>query len=276
MSDPLRIVSFGAGVQSTALLHLVLRGKLPRPNYFIFADTGCEPPEVYDHLGHCSRLMREAGLRLLYVQSGELMPDVLKGVAPDGASRDSKAGHYTNLPAFIQNEDGTVGIGSRHCTKDYKIRPIRQMIRNLLDVPKPRVGAVEQWFGISVDEADRRMRTSDVQYIEHRYPLVYDVGWTRAKCMSWLDEIGAGVPERSACIICPYRSNHEWRRMKRDQKTWSQIVKFDASIRRRADLRGPQFLHRECVPIDEVDLSTEEERGQGNLFGGECEGYCGN
>jgi len=29
------------------------------------------------------------------------------------------------------------------------------------------------------------------------------------------------------------------------------------------------------VPLAEVDFSTAEERGQGNLFQNECEGHCG-
>lgn len=35
------------------------------------------------------------------------------------------------------------------------------------------------------------------------------------------------------------------------------------------------FLHRSCVPLDQVDFSTDGERGQGLLWGNECEGMCG-
>ena len=37
----------------------------------------------------------------------------------------------------------------------------------------------------------------------------------------------------------------------------------------------PTFLHRSCVPLSEIDLITPEDRGQGTLFGEECEGMCG-
>lgn len=271
MAEPFRVVSFGAGVQSTTLMHLVIRELLPRPDCFIFADTHCEPLEVYGHLANCRQILEFYGIPLHVVSAGDLMKDVLAGVAPEGYSRDSKAGHYTNLPAFIKNEDGSIGLGSRHCTKDYKIVPIRRKIRELLGQGTPDPGAVEQWFGISLDEASRRMRASDVQYIRHRYPLVYDFEWTRQKCKAWLTEVGAGVPERSACFICPYHSNAEWRRLRQDDNLWEKAVAFDASIRNRKDLKGEQFLHRDCVPLDQVDLSTEEERGQGVLFSG-CSG----
>lgn len=41
---PLKILSLGAGVQSTTLLLLAERGELERPDRAIFADTGWEPP----------------------------------------------------------------------------------------------------------------------------------------------------------------------------------------------------------------------------------------
>ena len=34
------------------------------------------------------------------------------------------------------------------------------------------------------------------------------------------------------------------------------------------------FLHRSCVPLDEVDLSTPEDHGQTDWIN-ECEGMCG-
>lgn len=52
MSEPYIYLSFGAGVQSSALLAMAalgLRG-VPRPDLVVFADTGSEPPWVYDHL----------------------------------------------------------------------------------------------------------------------------------------------------------------------------------------------------------------------------------
>jgi hypothetical protein len=35
------------------------------------------------------------------------------------------------------------------------------------------------------------------------------------------------------------------------------------------------FVHRDRVPLTEVDLSTAEDRGQLDLFNNECEGMCG-
>jgi hypothetical protein len=52
MPEPtMRLLSLGAGVQSTTLLLMALDGTLPGLDYAIFADTGWEPQRVYDHLG---------------------------------------------------------------------------------------------------------------------------------------------------------------------------------------------------------------------------------
>ena len=37
-----------------------------------------------------------------------------------------------------------------------------------------------------------------------------------------------------------------------------------------------QYLHRQCVPLDQVDLSTAADKGQTEFgFLEECEGMCG-
>jgi hypothetical protein len=62
-------------------------------------------------------------------------------------------------------------------------------------------------------------------------------------------------------------------------------VAFDRAIRAghlqpdgRAQLRGQAFLHASLRPLDQVDLSTPEDRGQLSLLDGfraDCEGMCG-
>lgn len=50
----LRVVSFGAGVQSTVMLLMAAKGEItPCPDVAIFADTQFEPPEIYEHLDWC-------------------------------------------------------------------------------------------------------------------------------------------------------------------------------------------------------------------------------
>lgn len=47
----MRIISLGAGVQSTTMALMAAHGAItPMPDCAIFADTGWEPIAVYDHL----------------------------------------------------------------------------------------------------------------------------------------------------------------------------------------------------------------------------------
>jgi hypothetical protein len=67
--------------------------------------------------------------------------------------------------------------------------------------------------------------------------------------------------------------------VRKNAEDWADAVDFDRQLRegRVGDLLAPSlgFLHKSRIPLDEVDLRTVEERGQGNLFEMECEGMCG-
>jgi hypothetical protein len=53
-------------------------------------------------------------------------------------------------------------------------------------------------------------------------------------------------------------------------------VRIDELIR--GGVRGTTqklYLHRSLKPLAEIDFSSAEDKGQGTLFGDECEGMCG-
>lgn len=260
----LRILSLGAGVQSTTLALMAAHGEVtPIPDAAIFADTGDEPAAVYEHL----RWLRSANVLpfpVYDVSRGRLLDRLLAG--------DDEA----RVPFFV----GTGGISKRQCTRNYKIRPIRRKVRELLGVgPRGHVkpGTVEQWIGISLDEI-WRVKPSGVRFIINRHPLI-ELGVRRHDCERWLERHGYPVPPKSACLYCPYRSNAQWREM-RDERPdeWERVCAVDAALRGPTQIQrfhGSLYVHRNLMPLDQVDLSTAEDRGQGNLFINECEGMCG-
>lgn len=64
--------------------------------------------------------------------------------------------------------------------------------------------------------------------------------------------------------------------MENEKEEWRRAIEFDAKIRTGIHkVRAKCFVHRDCLPLSEVDLSTDNERGQGLLWGNECEGICG-
>ena len=60
----LRLLSLGAGVQSTTLLLMSLCGELPKLDAAIFADTGWEPARVYEHLERITAEAERGGVRI--------------------------------------------------------------------------------------------------------------------------------------------------------------------------------------------------------------------
>jgi hypothetical protein len=265
----LRVISLGAGVQSTTLALMAAKGlinggerdhpqRAVMPDCAIFADTGWEPRAVYEHL---ERLQDALPFPVYRVTAGNIRADAL-------AKTNTTGQRFAAVPWFVMSPRGKPGMGRRQCTKEYKLRPIQRKVVELLG-GRPK-GGCEMWIGISRDEAIR-MKPSRVGYIVNRWPLI-EHDMRRHHCIRWLADHGWTAP-RSACIGCPFHSDDEWRALPAEE--FADAVAIDAAIRRQPGIRGEQFMHRSFRPLADVDLSTAEERGQGSLFANECEGMCG-
>lgn len=148
--------------------------------------------------------------------------------------------------------------------RQYKIRPIKAQVRELLGHPYPQripKGFVEQWIGISRDEF-HRAKDADVAYMKNDFPLI-DLGLSRTDCQRLLRERGFGSTPKSACQGCPHHGNQQWRTLRDTSPAeWADVVEFDAAIRAgharaNADgkpLLGTAFLHRSRVPLDQAPI----------------------
>jgi len=260
MTAMMHIISLGAGVQSSTMALMAALGEItPMPDAAIFADTGWEPKAVYEHLAWLTPLLPFP----VHIVSG----GNLKAALIAGGSRRSK--DFYTVPFFTT--DG--GMGRRQCTSHYKVEPIRRKTRELLGRPKGPVpkNSASKWIGISLDEAVR-MKPSGVQFEVKRWPLV-ELRVSRRDCLAGLTRHGYPIPPKSACLGCPYHSQEQWRDLKRSAE-WEETVAVERAIREGVGGRQ-QFMHPQRVPLDQVDLSTAEDRGQLNLFLNECEGMCG-
>lgn len=237
------------------MLALSAKGILPKADYAIFADTGWEPAAVYAHLDRLERkIAAPAGIPILRVSSGNIRKDALD---PDH--------RFASMPLYILNRDGRPGMTRRQCTGEYKIKPLKKKVRELLGYPHPaRIPKgvfVEQWVGISTDEF-HRAKDADVNYMHNRHPLI-DMGWSRSDCLRYLKKIGLADTPKSSCLGCPFHGNAQWRHIRdTSPKEWKDVVAFDAAIRAgnaRANatgnrLLGQAFLHRSRVPLDEAPI----------------------
>jgi hypothetical protein len=285
MTDPIHILSLGAGVQSSTLALLAAHGELhhlPHPVAAIFADTQDEPASVYRWLERLIGFINAAPhpFPVHIVSKGKLSERALEM----HTTKDGRLSSRCDIPVYTLDDDG-VGRGkvmNRSCTADFKIVPIMKKAREMGNVPRKRKTGnrihVVQWIGISVDEI-YRMKPSRDWWAESIWPLV-DRRMNRHDCKRWMEDKGYPEPPRSSCVYCPYHNNNEWRRLRDEEpEEFAKAIAFEKSLQKTKgaseNFRTTPFLHASRVPLDQIDFSTAEEKGQGNLFNNECEGMCG-
>jgi hypothetical protein len=264
----LRVLSLGAGVQSSTMALMAAHGELPMPTCAIFSDTGDEPAAVYRWLDQLERLLPFPVYR---VTEGKLSEALLQ----TRVAKTSGNKYLTPLvPGFIKNLDGEAGLLGRQCTYQHKIKPLHRKARALMKEAGEKT--LEILIGISTDEVIR-MKPARQQYITHKWPLIEIVRMSRWDCLRWMEKNGYPVPPRSACVFCPFQRDEEWKRLKTiDPEGFSRAVAFDKQFRKlsvKTSLGGEAYLHRSLLPLDEVDF--DDDNGQPDLFNNECEGMCG-
>lgn len=166
----IRILSLGAGVQSSAVFLMSCRGVLPRLDHAIFADTHWEPAEVYDQLAYLIIEGAKANIPIHVVTAGDLRQHVI-----DAA--EGRTDRCSKPPMFARNKDGAPGILQRDCSRDFKVRAIEKKAKELAGFTPgralPKSMVVEQWLGISADEI-QRMKAADEPWYRIWHPLVED------------------------------------------------------------------------------------------------------
>ena len=276
-----RVLSLGGGVQSATMALLAAHGGLCdglHPDAAIFADTGNEPPSTLRMI----RWLSETLPWPVHVVRAEV--DILTALSGGIDAHGRPTGG--TVPMFTVNDKGKTGMMRRLCTGEWKAKPIRRKVRELLGVaPRRRVPAgtvVEMWIGISYDEIER-MRTAEDVWQENRYPLI-EASMSRHDCVQWwAANAPAGAPPlaRSACVICPYHSDREWLRLQDEHPEMVEAAaQAEAGLRARQEERGyghiQQYLHVRRVPlIEALDTAREAGERQPSMFGNECEGLCG-
>lgn len=273
-SEPYRVLSLGAGAQSTVLALMAESGEfgLPKPDIALFADTGWEPNAVYEHL---EWLRSQLSFEVRTVTAGNIKDNLRNGVMPNGSS-------FIGVPIFLTWNNGKDGIMRRQCTAEYKLKPIHRELRKIFELqprqPVPKNIKVEMWVGISVDEIERA-KPSQEEWIEKRFPLI-EHGASRAQLHKWFQE---RYPDRilpkSACIGCPYHSDGVWKDMKeRDPDSFMDAVQMDIELRSNPNITAltpdaRAYLHRSRQPLALVDFS--DTKGYQDLMNEECDGLCG-
>lgn len=272
LSEPLpspqyRVLNLGAGTQSCALALMSARGDLEKLDFAIFADTGWEKARTYRYLDWLEtqvpfpimRVRRE-GLNLgQYLIEGTTLPQKGRQHAP----------FYLDEP---------FGMMSKQCSKEFKTRVIHAALREMLGLQRgergPREPVVEQWLGMTTDEAGR-VSVSEKRYLHHRYPLI-ELRMSKRDVFGWYFMRQLARPPKSSCIFCPLQRPDQFREIREDGEDWQRLIDFDRAIRPGyAGMDGAAYLLRQCKPIDEADLDSAEDKGQATFDDFCGDGQCG-
>lgn len=279
MNDVPHIISLGAGVQSSTMALMAAAGEItPMPLCAIFADTQDEPKSVYVWLDW---LEKQLPFPVHRVTAGKLSDKILKiNVTADGRKFST-----CSIPVHIKKANGELSkIPLRGCTRDFKIIPVMKKMRALAMVKRgQKTTAVCQWIGISLDEMVR-MKEAREPWVKSRWPLI-EQKLSRHDCLEWVKAHGFPKPPRSACVYCPFHSDNHWRSLIAEEpQEFAVAVDFEKRLQAATANVGTfkavgLYLHGSCVPLGEVDFSTDIERGQQawweENFRDECEGMCG-
>jgi len=250
----IRVLSLGAGPQSTALLLLACEGQIPAFDAAVFADPGWQHEDVYRRVERLTRIAAEACIPLYRVSAGDVRADAL-----DAGRR------FASMPLWYRSPAGHDGTARRQCVTQYKTRPVKAKIRELLGHPPParvpRGIYAELAIGLAAEETGRA-RDPDVRYLQFTYPLA-DLGWTTADCRRYLIPRGMTGAPVAGCLGCPYHGNRWWRYLRdHEPDQWADVVACGDAIPpahpRATDhaqqLRGSYYLHMSRQPLDQAHL----------------------
>ncbi len=181
------MVSFGGGVNSTALVILLARAGWRGP--IVFADTGAELPETYGHIERFAEWVEQFDLKVTRLHPHEY-PRLYKWKI-EGRT----------LVEFCVGQRWVPMWTRRLCRTEWKLRPLRRYARE--------IGVERALLGIDAGEAHRSKGQAR--------PLV-EMGIDRAGCMKVIEDAGIDVPVRSGCWLCPFRRNAQWRALWEDHR----------------------------------------------------------
>lgn len=260
-----RAISYGGGVQSTALLVLAAQREIDYP-VALFANTGddSEHPDTIRYIREVAVPFAERhGIDLVEIRRVRR-----NGTVPTLLDDLRRANRSINIPMRMS---GTGAPGNRNCTVEYKIKPIaKELKRRGATAADPAIVAL----GISVDEYQRMRSHSGIPHETLTYPLI-DRRIDRAACIGIIERAGIPVPPKSSCWFCPYHTIAAWKRQLQEEPAlFAKSAELEALLNeRRATLgKDPVWLTGKLIPLRDA----VQEDGQMDMFGASCDigGYC--
>ena len=271
----MKILSFGAGMQATALAlmscenaanPLPLYPAVPVYDAVIFCDLSLEASWVRQQMIFTRQVCGRVGIPF-YILETPLYHDFIQNF---GQRRT------VSIPWWTMREDGHPSRMPRSCTVDYKIEAVSRFVRReLLGYRKRQrlrpedIKAHEMHMGFSLEEKRRCKENPGKLFVNH-FPLV-QMGLTRSDNYSYILEKWGLDTKASACAFCPFHRNYFFQYIKKyDPETYVAVHSIDVLLRDKTPkppMKSDLFISRSRKRI--ADL-TPEDCGDAEYF--ECSG----
>lgn len=268
-SQNVRAMSFGGGVQSTAMLVLAANGAIDC-SIALFANVGAdsENPATIAYVDQFARPFAERH-NIEFVTLDRVRRDGSTETLLQRIERSERS-----IPIPVRMSGGAPG--NRQCTGDFKIKVVaKELKRRGATRDNPAVVAL----GISMDEYQRMRTESSIPYETLWYPLI-DLRLTREDCKRIIVEAGLPIPPKSSCFFCPFHNIGEWRRLRRDEPDlFAEAVRIETLLNERREMLGRDrvFMTSALKPLLEAtDLHGQLEMAIDGDDDGRCDkaGYC--
>jgi hypothetical protein len=243
----MRIISYGGGVQSTALCVLATQGKIGQIDAALFSNVG-------DDSEHPSTITYVREVMIPWCAERGLPVHELKRLNRQGQVvtlwTHLMRPESRSLPIPVRMSD-TGAPGTRSCTADYKIAVITKWLK-AHGASKTSPAAV--CIGFSTDEAHRASNRRANPYELPEHPLL-DLRLSRTDCKNIISRAGLLVPPKSACFFCPFHRPKMWSKMRRDEPAlFQKSVELENTLNERRRKRGRDqvYLTRFGKPLAEA------------------------
>lgn len=260
----MKILSFGAGMQSTALALMSCENAMVKTAVFpevpvyddvVFCDLGFEPPWVLEQVEFVRQACATAGIHFKVIEA-PLYQDFTSNFGERRA---------ISIPWWTLSGDGHKSKLPRNCTIDYKVNVIAKYIRwDLLGYrkgqrlhPKDKK-AHEMHMGFSYEER-RRCKENPNPMLVNRFPLV-DMALVRADNYAYIRDRWGLETKASACTFCPFHRNYFYDFLRRQHpETYEELLKVDELLRDKnpkPPMESDLFISRSRKRI--LDLTPED------------------
>jgi 3'-phosphoadenosine 5'-phosphosulfate sulfotransferase (PAPS reductase)/FAD synthetase len=248
----IKVLSFGGGVQSTALLLLHIQGVV-RFDAFVFANVGddSENPDTIQYMDdYIYPLIHKHKVPFHIVTKTRYgKPDTVY----QSAVRDNRS-----IPLPVRLSSGA--FGNRTCTADFKIKPVDDFIR------REYAGMdVDISIGFSTDEG-RRISKKPLGFKSGHgkrkygfnkrfvFPLA-ELKLSRHDCHKIIKDAGLPTAPSSACWFCPFKSRAKWLELKKSRPAlFEKAIDMENRINEKREHLGRDrvSLHKDGQSLDKL------------------------